>query len=109
MILKLRLYVSGATETCNVAVRSAQFIFQQRLDLACELEVIDVREAPDLAQRDGIRATPTLVMLSPGPVRRILGDLSDADDVLGHLGVAPAPEPDQARRRALRVGLGRGH
>lgn len=49
------------------------------------LEVVDVVEQPELAERDRIFATPTLVRLSPLPVRKLIGDLSDRAKVLGSL------------------------
>jgi circadian clock protein KaiB len=47
-----------------------------------DVEVIDVRERPELAEEDRIIATPTLVRREPRPVRKIIGDLSDIERVL---------------------------
>jgi len=44
--------------------------------------VIDVLEHPELAERDKILATPTLVKRLPEPMRKIIGDLSDREKVL---------------------------
>ena len=44
--------------------------------------VIDVLERPQLAEDVKILATPTLVKELPGPIRRIIGDLSDSEKVL---------------------------
>jgi circadian clock protein KaiB len=44
--------------------------------------VIDVLERPQLAADAKILATPTVVKELPVPIRRIIGDLSDADQVL---------------------------
>jgi circadian clock protein KaiB len=48
-------------------------------------EVVDVLERPDLADEDGIFATPALVRRSPEPVRKLIGDLSDRALVLESL------------------------
>jgi hypothetical protein len=48
----------------------------------CEVEVIDVLQFPDLAERERVLATPTLLKESPLPRRRITGDLSDLEQVL---------------------------
>ena len=46
------------------------------------LKVIDVLKNPQLAEEDKILATPTLSKILPPPVRRIIGDLSDREQVL---------------------------
>jgi circadian clock protein KaiB len=61
-------------------------------------EIIDVLERPDLAEEDGIFATPALLRRAPLPVRKLIGDLSDRDLVLASLrtGVPPAPGAEEA-------------
>jgi circadian clock protein KaiB len=55
----------------------------------CKIEVIDVLLHPELAEKAGILATPTLSYeRSPRP-RRIVGDLSDTRRVLEFLGIEP--------------------
>jgi circadian clock protein KaiB len=46
------------------------------------IEVIDLLKKPELAQQDQGLAIPTLVRNLPVPIRKIIGDLSDADRVL---------------------------
>jgi circadian clock protein KaiB len=46
------------------------------------IEVIDLLKKPELAQQDQVLAIPTLVRNLPVPIRKIIGDLSDADRVL---------------------------
>jgi len=41
------------------------------------VEVIDVRERPDLAEAMGIVATPVLIRVVPAAGRGIIGDLGD--------------------------------
>lgn len=48
---------------------------------------------PDVAERAGILATPTLSYEHPERPRRIVGDLDDAKKVLACLGL-PMKEPD---------------
>lgn len=85
----LRLYVVGGTQASERALRGAE-----RLSAAlagdADLEVVDLRERPDVAEQERIVATPLLVRVSPAPVRRIVGDLSDTDRVRWSLGL---PEP----------------
>jgi circadian clock protein KaiB len=47
-----------------------------------EIEVVDLLQNPKLAAGDQILAIPTLVRRLPPPMRKIIGDLSDAERVL---------------------------
>ncbi len=44
---------------------------------------------PALAQRDQIVAIPTLIRQLPEPLKRIIGDLSNAEKVLVGLDIRP--------------------
>ncbi len=46
-----------------------------------DLEVIDLSRQPSRAETDSIVAAPTVVRLSPPPVYRVFGDLTDAQAV----------------------------
>lgn len=50
-----------------------------------QIEIVDLLEHPLLARDDEIVAVPTLVRLAPRPVRQIIGDLSETDEVLDTL------------------------
>ena len=52
-----------------------------------ELDVVDLRHEPERAEAERILATPLLVRVSPPPIRRIVGDLSDAERVVWTLGL----------------------
>lgn len=82
--LTLRLYVSGHALNSRTAIRNLESLRAQ-LSASADVEVIDVREKPDLAEEDRILATPTLVRRTPPPVRKIIGDLSDVQRVLAGL------------------------
>jgi circadian clock protein KaiB len=79
--LTLRLYVSGQALNSRTAIRNLESLRAELTDAAA-VEVIDVREQPELAEEDRILATPTLVRRQPPPVRKIIGDLSDIQRVL---------------------------
>ncbi len=81
----LRLYVTGSTLLSTRAIQNVEWLMSEELAGIYDYEVIDVLERPDLAETDGIFATPTLVRLAPGPVRKLIGDLSDRDLVLASL------------------------
>jgi circadian clock protein KaiB len=55
-----------------------------------------VLEHPQIAEDEKILATPTLIKQLPLPLRRVIGDLSDADKVLIGLEVVRPRAP--ARR-----------
>lgn len=78
----LRLYVAGTTPKCLTAFVNLKKICEQHLAGQYQLEVIDLLENPTLAGGDQILAIPTLVRKLPEPVRKIIGDLSNAERVL---------------------------
>ncbi|MEA2286098.1 MAG: circadian clock protein KaiB [Solirubrobacteraceae bacterium] len=80
----LRLYVSGRASGVR-AERTLSALCEAHLAGRYELEVIDVFEHPERAEAERIFATPTLVRVSPPPVRRLVGDLSDRQKVLAYL------------------------
>jgi circadian clock protein KaiB len=78
----LRLFITGKTIKSEQCIANLQSICEKDLHGEYELEVIDVLERPQLAEDDKILATPTLIKKLPPPVRRLIGDLSDAEKVL---------------------------
>ncbi|MET3911617.1 circadian clock protein KaiB [Bradyrhizobium sp. S3.3.6] len=82
----LRLYVAGTSATARRAEKQLAEL-QARIHPACKVEIIDVQERPELAEKSGILATPTLAYESPERSRRIVGDLGDTRRVLDFLGI----------------------
>jgi len=74
----LRLYVAGATERSRQAVQRARQMCELEFGTNFDLKVIDVYQQPILARDGQIIATPTLVREFPKPVRRLIGNLSNA-------------------------------
>jgi circadian clock protein KaiB len=85
----LRLYISGATPRSARAIRNIKVIGSLYLDDKYDLEVIDVYQHLSRAHARNIVALPTLLKYFPLPVRRIIGDLSDTQQVLRGLGLWP--------------------
>ena len=83
----LRLFVTGSTQRSVRAIENARQICDTHLKDHHALEVVDLYEHPEAAARDDIVAAPTLVKLRPGPLRRVIGDLSDRERVLTGLGL----------------------
>jgi circadian clock protein KaiB len=88
---KLRLYVAGQTPKCLVAFANLKRICEEYLTGQYDIEVIDLLQTPALAQGDQIFAIPTLVRKLPEPVRKIIGDLSNAERVLVGLDIRRMP------------------
>jgi len=78
----LKLYITGQTARSQRAISNLRRICEEDLEGNYELEIIDLLEHPQLAEEQHILATPTVIRELPLPIRRIIGDLSDADKVL---------------------------
>ncbi|MGO8899152.1 MAG: circadian clock protein KaiB, partial [Isosphaeraceae bacterium] len=78
----IKLYVTGQTHRSQRAIDNLRRICEEELRGQYDLVVIDVLERPQLAEDERILATPTVVKELPPPIRRIIGDLSDAERVL---------------------------
>ena len=87
---QLRLYVAGQTPKSLTAFSNLKKICESHLNGRYRIEVIDLMEQPQLSKGDQILAIPTLVRKLPQPVRKIIGDLSDANRVLVGLDLRPA-------------------
>ena len=83
---QLKLYVVGGTRPSERAIGALDAL-RSALGEDADVEVIDLSARPDVAERERILATPLLVRVSPPPVRRVAGDLSDAERVLWSLGL----------------------
>jgi len=78
----LRLYVAGQTPKSLTAFANLKKICRDHLKGEYQLEVIDLQVSPKLAKGDQIIAIPTLIRKLPEPVKKIIGDLSNTENVL---------------------------
>jgi len=85
----LRLYVAGQTPRSLVAFANLRRICEEHLAGRYEIEVIDLMRTPQLAQSDQIVALPTLIRKLPTPVKRIVGDLSNLEQVMVGMDLRP--------------------
>ena len=90
-IVELRLYVAGSNLLSQRALDNLRAILDRTPPGTYGLEVVDLVAEPERADEHRILATPTLVRLSPAPVRKLIGDLSDTDGVRRHLGIPSDP------------------
>lgn len=83
----LLLFVDGEDKKTTKAAKKV-------LDLMgdeCRLQIVDVNNDPDLAEVTGVNETPTLIRLAPDPRRRVVGDISNTQEVAEYLGRAWKP------------------
>lgn len=78
VVWKLRLYVAGQTPKSIRAFANLKVLCEEHLKGRYQIEVIDLRENPQLARGDQIVAIPTLVRRLPPPLRTFIGDLSNS-------------------------------
>ena len=81
----LRLYVAGSTPQSSRAITNIKTICESHLKDRYDLRVVDLYERMDRAGDDEIEVTPTLIRHWPLPVRRLVGGLSQTEDVLAAL------------------------
>jgi circadian clock protein KaiB len=78
----LRLYVAGQTPKSLQAFSNLKQICEEHLAGRYQLEIIDLLVNPGLARGDQILALPALVRQLPPPVKKIIGDFTNAERVL---------------------------
>jgi circadian clock protein KaiB len=78
----LRLYVADGSPKSLRALANLKALCDEHLAGRYEIEIIDLVERPSLARSDDILVLPTLVRRLPGPLRKIIGDLSNTERVL---------------------------
>jgi len=89
-VWELRLYVAGQTPRSLAAFANLKRICEEHLSGRYNIEVVDLKEHPQLAAGDQIVAIPTLVRKLPEPLRKIVGDLSSTERALVGLQLRPA-------------------
>jgi len=78
----LRLFVTGILPNSVRAIKNINAICEQYLKGRYELEIIDIYQQPFLALTEELIAIPVLIKKYPLPEAKMLGDLSDTQEVL---------------------------
>jgi circadian clock protein KaiB len=86
---ELRLYTAGQSPKSLAALANLKRVCDEHLAGRYSIEVIDLLKNPRLAKDDEIIAIPTLVRKLPQPLRKLVGDLSDAERTLVGLQLRP--------------------
>ena len=91
VVWDFRLYVAGMAGKSETALNNLRRICELHLPGQYQLSIIDLLENPELARVDEIVGIPTVVRRSPGPVIRVIGDLSDEAKTLRSLQLTADP------------------
>jgi len=104
-----RLYVAGRTPRYEAAHLHLKQLCKEHFAGNYSIEMVDLLEHPERARTDNVIAIPMLERVSPEPVVRIIGDLSDKQSVLGALGVSMVTTVSSERLNNEEVGRGQRH
>ena len=85
----LRLFITGTSPNSVRAIKNVREICENYLKGRYSLEIIDVYQQAVLAKEEQIIALPLLIKKTPGPERRLIGDMSETAKVLRGLGLQP--------------------
>ena len=91
----LTLYVNGGSPNSIHAIENARRLCEEELGGQVDLDIIDVQQEPAAVVRDRVLAAPTLIKRMPGPLRKLVGDLSDATRVRQALDLGPPEMSDK--------------
>ncbi len=83
--IEFRLYIAGETLNSVKAITNLNDLCVSHLDGNFTVEIIDVLEDSARCLIDSVFMTPTLMKLSPRPIVRIVGNLSDRSSLLSAL------------------------
>jgi len=96
----ITIFIAGEeTAQARRSVETLGRILDEQLPGRHELEVVDVITHPERAEKEGILATPTIVRQLPPPVRRIIGEITDAQRLLVGLDIDPTASPEAIGER----------
>ena len=93
---RLRLWISARSARSLRAIEIGERLQERLAAIGGSCDILDVGEHPELAAVDRILATPTLVRESPEPLMRIIGDVSDLEQLTTRLGLPPAITEQEA-------------
>ncbi|NEO99456.1 MAG: circadian clock protein KaiB [Symploca sp. SIO2E9] len=85
----LKLFVAGQTPKSAQVIANLFRVCEAEFANQYEVEIIDVLEQPQRAEQAQILVTPTLIKEIPLPMRRLIGDFSDAEKLRAVLKIQP--------------------
>ncbi len=82
MQYKFQLYVADNKPSSARAKNQIRKILNKTQQQGYELEIIDIKQSPYLAEENKVFAIPTLIKVSPLPPQRAIGDLSNTERLM---------------------------
>ncbi len=82
-----KLYLADGAPNSVRALSNLYALCRKHFPESHRIEVIDVLKKPLLALAEGILVTPTVVKVLPAPEQKIIGNLSEEEEVLRALGL----------------------
>lgn len=86
----LKLFVSTYATSSHRAISNLTARLDAQFSGRYQLEVIDVRKEPLLAEQENITALPLLIKMLPVPCKRLIGDMFDRSKLMAGLNLLPA-------------------
>jgi circadian clock protein KaiB len=86
---KFLLYVAGDASNSTEAISNLNALCREHLPERHEIEIVDVFREPKRAMAEGVLLTPMLVRVSPDPIRKIIGNLSQIKPLMQMLELLP--------------------
>jgi circadian clock protein KaiB len=83
----LQLYVAGMSLKSMEAIENIKRLCDEHLKDAFELEVIDIYKNPEVATRQQIVFSPSLIKTLPLPKKTLVGNFSNSQKVIKALGI----------------------
>ena len=102
---RFELYVTGESARSRAALANLERICSASLGRDYSIRMFDLIENPELWRKHQLLATPAAIRRLPLPERRVIGDMSAAEQVLKGLGI-PKPAVPDALREMPEVGRG---
>jgi len=81
IVIKFYLYMVESPKNVQMVAELKRVLDGKYKD-GYTLEVIDILNNPDLAEKNNIMATPTLVKSEPLPSKRLVGDFSNGEKII---------------------------
>ena len=84
---EFKLYVTGSGNISQKAIEDLKSVLEEKLKEQYTLKIINVLENPELAIKDKISATPTLVKDKPHRDVKLVGNANKDEMVIAVLGL----------------------
>ena len=79
---QLKLFINRKESTSTKALNNLKRFCEEHLFNKYEIDIIDIYEEPSIATKYQITETPTLIKEAPPPIRTLISDLTDYQELL---------------------------